>query len=237
MLRFVQKSLCSIKYKKMQSFKLPILIICIYPLFGGISHKSNNSKLNVVNGSVEKDKSQIVDSRDGKKYQYLQIGNLFWLKENLKYQTPKSECYEGKDTNCEKYGRLYSYKDSKNACPEGWHLPSRKEWRSLRKVMGSRKANKIIAIDEWEGKDYRGATNELGLNILPGGRKDENGAFTRESTFGEKGISTSYWLNDFKYHWHIRWGKSHIHKHGDVRTQGRKFYIRCVCELEKLGSL
>ena len=218
----------------MQSFKLPILIICIYPLFGGFYYKNNHAELNVLNEVIENNKSEIVDSRDGKKYQYIQIGDLFWLKENLNYQTPESECYEGKDADCEKYGRLYSYKDSRNACPEGWHLPGRKEWRSLRKVMDSRKANKISATDEWEGKDYSDVTNELGLSILPGGRKDENGAAARENTFGEKGISTSYWLNDAKYHWLIRWGKSQIHKHGDIRTQGRKFYIRCVCEIEKL---
>lgn len=219
----------------MQLFKLPILIICIYPLFGGIYHKSNHCEYSIQNKFIETDTPSIVDSRDGEKYQYVKIGDLFWFKENLKYQTPESECYEGKGFNCEKYGRLYPYKDSGNACPEGWHLPNTKEWQSLRKVMRSRKANKIIAIDEWEGKDYNGATNELGLSILPGGRKDEMGFSTRASKFGEKGISTSYWLNDFKYHWHIRWGKSHIHKHGDIRTQGRKFYIRCVCEVEKLN--
>ncbi len=182
---------------------------------------------------VGSDSTQVIDTRDGEIYGYVQIGDLLWLTENLRYLAPDSECYEGIDDNCETYGRLYSFEDSRTACPEGWHLPSPKEWKSLRKVMRSRKADKIIVPGEWEGEEFSGTTNELGLSILPGGRKDEKGPANRESEFGEQGISSSYWLDDGEYHWHIRWGKSHIHKHGDISRQGRKFYIRCVCEGRK----
>lgn len=173
-------------------------------------------------------KQVILDERDGQTYGYIQIGNLLWLTENLVYKAPESECYKSLEENCQTYGRLYSYTDSRTACPQGWTLPTPKQWKSLKKAMGSKKADKIIVPGAWESEEFQGANNELQLNVLPGGRKDEFGSPLRESPFGELGISTSYWLDDSEYHWHIRWGKSHIHKHGDISKQGRKFYIRCV---------
>lgn len=220
-------------------FLLPaIFTLCILPLFV-IGNQQRNAEempdpdMSLLPNFVGSDSTRIIDSRDGEIYHYVQIGDLLWLTENLRYQADDSECYEGEETNCETYGRLYSFEDSRIACPEGWHLPSPKEWKSLRKVMRSRKADKIIVPETWEGEAFSGASNELGLSILPGGRKDEKGPANRESEFGEQGISSSYWLDDGEYHWHIRWGKSHIHKHGDISRQGRKFYIRCVCEGEE----
>ncbi|MFK7923915.1 MAG: FISUMP domain-containing protein [Bacteroidia bacterium] len=173
---------------------------------------------------------QIVDQRDGKEYTFLKLGELYWLKENLNYETLKSECYEARPENCAKYGRLYSFDDSKIACPQGWKLPTVSQWKSLRKSMKSAKADKIIVPGEWQGEEFENATNELELSVLPGGRKDEHGPASTADKFTQMGISSSYWLDHQAYHWHIRWGKSHIHKHGDISLQGRKFYIRCVCE-------
>lgn len=220
----------------MNLLKLSILLICIVPLFV-IGNQKNRAKetinVNFSDNLIESETAQIVDARDGETYGYVQIGNLLWLTENLRYQATESECYEEEEANCEKYGRLYSFESSRTACPEGWHLPSPKEWKSLRKTMKSRKADKIIVPGEWQGEAFNGATNELGLSVLPGGRKDEKGPTFSGNEFGEQGISSSYWLDDGEYHWHIRWGKSHIHKHGDISRQGRKFYIRCVCEGEE----
>ena len=171
---------------------------------------------------------KLVDERDGQSYDYIQLGELFWMKENLNFQAPQSECYNADKKNCDKYGRLYSYTDSRTACPDKWQLPSPKDWKSLKKLMKSGKADKIVSEGEWEPEAFQEANDELGLSILPGGRKDEKGPANQENEFGEMGISTSYWLDHGEYHWHIRWGKSHIHKHGDISKQGRKFYIRCV---------
>ena len=53
-----------------------------------------------------------------------------WLAENLKYVTKNSCCYGGLQS-CDSYGRLYTWKDAKDACPVGWHLPTEKEWNML----------------------------------------------------------------------------------------------------------
>lgn len=38
---------------------------------------------------------------------------------------------KGKGENIEKYGVMYSFSTAQIACPNGWHLPSKKEWNQL----------------------------------------------------------------------------------------------------------
>ena len=53
------------------------------------------------------------------------------MAENLNYETKDSYCYENDPANCEKYGRLSTWEAALNACPPGWHLPSREEFETL----------------------------------------------------------------------------------------------------------
>lgn len=82
--------------------------------------------------------TDFVDSRNGKNYKTVivekffndpfTIDSLIWMSENLNFETEQSLCYESKDENCEKYGRLYNWADAQKACPEGWRLPYITEW-------------------------------------------------------------------------------------------------------------
>jgi uncharacterized protein (TIGR02145 family) len=72
------------------------------------------------------------DGRDGQEYKIIVVDKISWMAENVNYNTTESWAYKNKDKKAKKYGRLYTWYDAKyEACPEGWHLPSEKEWQKL----------------------------------------------------------------------------------------------------------
>ena len=126
------------------------------------------------------------DSRDGQTYKTVKIGDQVWMAENLNYQTKDSYCYEDDPANCEKYGRLYSWKAALNACPSGWHLPTKEEFATLMSnVGGEAVAGKMLkSTTRW----YDGnGIDAFGFNILPAGRRDDDGS----SHYA--GMSTAFW--------------------------------------------
>jgi len=85
-------------------------------------------------------------------YESIVICGQIWFKRNLNYKVDSSMCYGDNNSNCAKYGRLYSWatamalpsncntspcvsqvseKHNKGICPPGWHIPSAVEWRTL----------------------------------------------------------------------------------------------------------
>ena len=108
------------------------------------SKKAKSSSSNVSSSSLTPravDPATIVmgkmtDSRDGKKYKTVTIGDQTWMAENINYETENSYCYNESAEYCAKYGRLYTWDAAMdNACPEGWHLPDTTEWSSLFKAV------------------------------------------------------------------------------------------------------
>ncbi len=104
------------------------------------------------------------DSRDGQIYHKVKIGNQWWMRENLNYETKNSFCVD-----CHAMGRMYPWSDVMDSagvlsvngiecgehkrssedslcrpiypvrgnCPEGWHVPTKEEFDILIENVGN----------------------------------------------------------------------------------------------------
>jgi len=138
------------------------------------------SKFEAQKNELEKIKatSYFTDTRDSKTYRSIKIGNQIWLAENLNYSGKDGKlgiCYANELKNSAKYGRLYDWKTAKDACPEGWHLPSVEEWNTLIATISnsSNAGIKLKAISGWNWNDRENisgnGTDDCGFTALPGG--------------------------------------------------------------------
>lgn len=118
------------------------------------------------------------DERDEQSYNFVQIGNIYWMAENLNFETAESYCPEGDNRNCKTYGRLYTWKAAKNACPNGWRLPASEDFMALGVTPSNTSNNAGAALKSTSGWFKKGnGTNELGFDALPAGYMAETGKF------------------------------------------------------------
>jgi len=62
-----------------------------------------------------------------------------WTTANLNVNTSSSYCFEDAESNCRRYGRLYTWEAAQRGCQslgDGWRLPTDDEWREMAKHYG-----------------------------------------------------------------------------------------------------
>jgi len=139
------------------------------------------------------------DPRDKKTYKTVKIGEQVWMAENLNYEDEGSKCYDGEETNCKKYGRLYYWGAAMEACPSGWHLPSKDEWQTLVNFAGGENAGKALKATSGWNQNGNG-TDNFGFSALPGGYHDggcdcDDGSQPSFESVGDDG----YWWSSSEY--------------------------------------
>ena len=131
-------------------------------------------------------KGTMTDERDGQTYKTVKIGTQTWMAENLNFKTEHSWCYAGEESNCNEYGRLYTWENAKNSCPAGWHLPGKEEFESLFVTVGgvSTAGKKLKFTDDWL---FGAGTDAYMFSALAAGMRSVDGSFV------DGGYSTLFW--------------------------------------------
>ena len=140
--------------------------------------------------------------------------------------------YDNNPDNGDRYGKLYNWyavNDPRGLAPEGWEIPSDEDWSRLADFLGGKSVagTKMKSTDFWadyEGKSGNG-TNESGFSGLPGGDRDNSGAFYYVGELGE-------WWSSTERSTFNAWDRNLGYNYGRVgRNYGRKeggFSVRCL---------
>ncbi|MFA8433368.1 MAG: FISUMP domain-containing protein [Marinifilaceae bacterium] len=114
-----------------------------------------------------------VDTRDHQEYNWIQLGEKRWMAENMSLETENGWwALENDEKNIQKYGRLYNWEMAQKVCPEGWHLPSQREWEELMNIPVDATRGKYCLLPA--GKI---GSNSIGFDIQPGGMLHWTGKF------------------------------------------------------------
>ncbi len=176
------------------SFFLLILGILLIVECGSSERTNNNNK---------PENGIFTDPRDGKIYKTVKIGDQWIMAENLAYKPDNGKywAYENDENNIAIYGYLYDWETAMNIAPEGWHLPSRKEWMAIQKTLGA-KLNIYPYLEKIYPKLIVGGSS--GLDMLLGGMRTCDGEFkylgdkARFWNFDNSGEKSVYGLDSNK---------------------------------------
>lgn len=161
----------------------------------------------------------------GRVYNIVQIGNQYWLAENLDYKfdgctiaasgtpsTPAAWYYSNDEST---YGRdgyrcgllynhyavMYLEENKATLLPSGWRVPSEDDWDALISATGDVENAGIMlkaSNVSWAPNWY--GTDDFGMNIIPTGERDD------EADFGMRLNNTCFWTthigeNNTSYAW------------------------------------
>lgn len=189
---------------------------------------------------------------DNNNYAVVQIGKQIWMAENLKttkYRngdpitnvadnvawsnlSTEAYCDYNNDSDLGSiYGKLYNWysvSNTLNFCPEGWHVPTSAEWKTLTDTL----SGESIAGDklketcaEYWISNVQGSANETGFTGLPGGTRGFDGIFNYVSFLG------SWWTSSESPPYYaatrsMYYGNTKVDNYYSSKKCG--FSIRCV---------
>ena len=177
------------------------------------------------------------------------IGTQTWMAQNLKtttfadgspipvvrqdswysLTTPACCWVQNDDSRTIAYGTLYNFyavSDPRNVCPNGWHVPSRDEWKAMADELGGNDIAggklKETGTAHWMMPN-EGASNSTGFGALPAGVRDQ-------LHYQNFSIGAYFWSStpnaDNAYLESIRYSTADLFSSESVKTAGAS--VRCV---------
>jgi uncharacterized protein (TIGR02145 family) len=176
--------------------------------------------LAVLCGLVSAQQRKAPDSarmKDGKK----------WTTQNLNLDMAPSWCYDDSETNCQRYGRLYTWDSARQACQSlgyGWRLPSEEDWRQLAKRYGGVSEDaKDRGKSAYQSLLIKGGSR---FSAVLGGGRSQDGQYARLQGHGfywtaTENDPTAAWFYNFAH------GQGALFRQEGGEKQ-RAFSVRCV---------
>ncbi|MDR2554874.1 MAG: hypothetical protein LBC64_05540 [Fibromonadaceae bacterium] len=148
----------------------------------------------------------------GQTYKTVVIDGQTWMAENLNYAATGGLCYNNDPDNCRIYGKLYDWatvmalspscnstrcasqitENHRGICPDGWHVPSDDEWRTLEYNAGGETTAvmKLKSESGWDNyySESGNGTDYYGFKAMPGSYSSD-GKFYEDYT----GSSAEWW--------------------------------------------
>jgi len=96
--------------------------------------------INIQNGNIinqPKNREYFKDARDGTEYEIKDFDGTIWMLENFRFKESLGNGIYKNSSNDSKTEYYYTWKKSKEFCPEGWKLPSIREWNDLKDIFNS----------------------------------------------------------------------------------------------------
>jgi uncharacterized protein (TIGR02145 family) len=128
----------------------------------------------------------------------------------------------------------------RGACPDGWHLPSDAEWKSLEVFLGMGQVDadsydwrgsdqgsqlKETGFSHWEAAN-KGGSNSSGFTALPGGFRGSKGVFYSLEQYATFWTATAEIGTDKAWYRSLYFNYDNVYRNYNLMHQG--FSVRCV---------
>ena len=129
------------------------------------------------------------------------------------------------------YGKLYNWytvDDTRNVCPNGWHVPANTDWEILVNYLGGASLAggkmKSTGTQFWQSPNTN-ATNSIGFSGLPGGYRPISDQYTYIGNY-------CFWWSSSMYDLTTSWGRDLYYLNGNLATNGLDKHsglsVRCL---------
>jgi uncharacterized protein (TIGR02145 family) len=202
--------------------------VCVSYLEGRKSFASSGTPIKCSKGTWEfagtYTEGFLTDSRDGRTYKTIKLGDQVWMAENLAFVYKVDGSTYGTYANpaCDTCGLYYTRAAAmRGICPEGWHIPTSAEWSTLYSAMvKSPFAMQAKGYDKWPK-----ASNSSGFSALPAGSYED-----RDNNFHYVGTNAFFWSapevnSSLAYYWVLSEGGAGL-SYGSYDGDG--YAVRCL---------